>query len=258
MEKIDFETVLVEASRLPYVKIDRELFLRKELRGKYSKEIVVLAIEYNPAYAGIKAEDLDQIAKSCITSETTKVTALSAAAGIPGGFGLIGAIPADLAQYFGHILRALQELIYIYGWKELDLNTNNMSEETKNILTLFVGIMFGVNGAATAVNKMAGQMAKQVAKKLPQKALTKGVVYPVVKKVATMLGVHMTKDIFAKGVSKAIPVLGAAISGGLTYVTYKPMAEKLKRYLETCEIANVDFYKEMQNEDIIDVKVTEA
>ena len=220
--------------------------------------MAICTIEYNPAYAGIKAEDLDQIAKSCITSETTKVTALSAAAGIPGGFGLIGAIPADLAQYFGHILRALQELIYIYGWKELDLNTNNMSEETKNILTLFVGIMFGVNGAATAVNKMAGQMAKQVAKKLPQKALTKGVVYPVVKKVATMLGVHMTKDIFAKGVSKAIPVLGAAISGGLTYVTYKPMAEKLKRYLETCEIANVDFYKEMQNEDIIDVKVTEA
>ena len=37
MEKIDFEAVLVEASRLPYVKIDRELFLRKELRGKYSK-----------------------------------------------------------------------------------------------------------------------------------------------------------------------------------------------------------------------------
>lgn len=258
MEKIDFETVLVEASRLPYVKIDRELFLRKELRGKYSKEIVDLAIEYNPAYAGIKVEDLDQIAKSCITSETTKVTALSAAAGIPGGFGVIGAIPADLAQYFGHILRALQELIYIYGWKELDLNTNNMSEETKNILTLFVGIMFGVNGATTAVNKMAAQMAKQVAKKLPQKALTNGVVYPVVKKVATMLGVHMTKDIFAKGVSKAIPVLGAAISGGLTYITYKPMAEKLKRYLETCEIADVDFYKEMQTEDIIDIEVTEA
>ena len=42
MEKIDFEAVLVEASRLPYVKIDRELFLRKELRGKYSKEIVDL------------------------------------------------------------------------------------------------------------------------------------------------------------------------------------------------------------------------
>lgn len=35
-----------------------------------------------------------------------------------------------------------------------------MNEETKNILTLFVGIMFGVNGAVNAVNKIAGQVAK--------------------------------------------------------------------------------------------------
>ena len=35
MEKIDFETVLVEAAKLPMVKIDRELFLRKELRNRY-------------------------------------------------------------------------------------------------------------------------------------------------------------------------------------------------------------------------------
>lgn len=257
MEKIEFETVLVEASKLPIVKIDRELFLRKELRGKYSKEVVELAVEYNPAYAGINTDDIERIAKSCITSETTKVTALSAAAGIPGGLAMAGTIPADLAQYFAHILRILQELIYIYGWQELDLDSNEINEETKNILTLFVGIMFGVNGATVAVNKLAGQMAKQVAKKLPQKALTKGVVYPIVKKVATLLGVHMTKDIFARGVSKAIPVLGAAISGGLTYVTYKPMAEKLKGYLESCEVAKVEFYDKLRDEDIVEVEVTE-
>ena len=40
MEKIEFETVLVESAKLPMVKIDRELFLRKELRDRYSKEIV--------------------------------------------------------------------------------------------------------------------------------------------------------------------------------------------------------------------------
>lgn len=252
MEKIDFETVIVEASRLPMVKIDRESFLRKELQNKYSKDIVDLAIEYNPAYAGLKVEDINKIAKSCITAETRKVTALSAVAGIPGGFAMLGTIPADLAQYFGHILRILQELIYLYGWKELKLDANELDEETKNILTLFVGIMFGVNGAVSAVNKLAGQVAKQVAKKLPQKALTKGVVYPIVKKVATLLGVRMTKEIFAKGVAKAVPILGAGVSGGLTYVTYKPMAQKLKKYLESCEVANVDFYKNMREQDIID------
>lgn len=64
--------------------------------------------------------------------------------------------------------------------------------------------MFGVNRAINAVNKIAGQVAKQVAKKLPQKALTKGIVYPIVKKVATLLGVQMTKEVFARGVKGII------------------------------------------------------
>ena len=259
MGKIEFETVLVEASKLPIVKVDRELFLRKELRDKYSKDIVELAIEYNPAYAGIKVSDINRIAKSCITAETTRVTALSAAAGLPGGFAMFGTIPADLAQYFGHILRILQELIYLYGWQDLKLDAEDMPEETKNILTLFVGIMFGVNGAVNAVNKIAGQVAKQVAKKLPQKALTKGVIYPIVKKVATMLGVQMTKEIFAKGVAKIVPVIGAAVSGTLTYATFKPMANKLQKYLASSELANVEHYKNIDDseddEDIIDVEI---
>ena len=63
MEKLNFETVLVEASRLPIVRVDRELFLHKEFKDKYSKDIVDLAIEYSPAYAGIKTSDIDKIAK---------------------------------------------------------------------------------------------------------------------------------------------------------------------------------------------------
>ena len=100
-----------------------------------------------------------------------------------------------------------------------------------------------INGAVNAVNKIAGQIAKQVAKKLPQKALTKGIIYPIVKKVARLLGVQMTKEIFAGGVSKAIPVVGAVISGGLTFLTYKPMSEKLRKYLASCEVADVECYK---------------
>ena len=143
MAKIEFETILAEAARLPLVKIDRELFLRKELRDRYKRDIVEMAIEYNPAYAGIPVEEINRIAKTCIVAETSKVTAISAAAGIPGGFAMIGTIPADLAQYFGHILRILQELVYLYGWQDLGLEKGELKEETKNLLTLFVGIMFG-------------------------------------------------------------------------------------------------------------------
>lgn len=257
MEKIDFETVLVESAKLPMVKIDRELFLRKELKGRYNPEVVEKAIRYSPAYAGISVEEINRIAKSCITAETTRVTAISAAAGIPGGFALIGTVPADFTQYFAHILRIVQELIYLYGWKELNLDSTEMNQETKNLLILFVGIMFGVNGSVNAVNKVATQVAKQVAKKLPQKALTKGTVYPIVKRVAALLGVRMTKQIFSKGVAKVVPIVGAAISGGVTFITYKLMAEKLREYLASNELASVEHYKQMVDEAIIDVEIIE-
>lgn len=82
---------------------------------------------------------------------------------------MLGTIPADLVQYFGHIFRILQKLIYLYGWQDLSLDSNEITEETKYLLTLFTGVMFGVNGAVKAVNKISGQIAKQIIKKLPQK-----------------------------------------------------------------------------------------
>lgn len=44
VEKIDFETVLVEATKLPMVKINRENFLKKEFQGRYKNEVVEMAI----------------------------------------------------------------------------------------------------------------------------------------------------------------------------------------------------------------------
>lgn len=254
MEKINFEMILVESMKLPLVKIDRGSFLRKELQGRYSQEIVEKAIQYNPAYAGIFVEDINGIAKSCITKEVRNVTLLSAASGLPGGLTMLGAVPADLVQYFAHMLRILQKLIYLYGWNDLNLDYEEMNDEARNLLTLFFGIMFGVNGAVQAVNSLSVQIAKQVAKKLPQQALTKTTIYPLVKKVATLLGVQMTKQIFSRGVAKIVPVVGAIVSGGLTYATFKPMSEKLQEYLASNNLASVEFYKKIDDVTIIDIE----
>ncbi len=73
-------------------------------------------------------------------------------------------------------------MIYLYGWRDLNIDSKEMKEETKNVLTLFFGIMFGVTRAVNAVNQLSVQVAKQVVKRLPQKALTKGIIYLIVKK----------------------------------------------------------------------------
>lgn len=241
-EELFFST-LKNALKVPGVKVKREKFLKNQLNKHYSSEIVELAVQKNPASAGIPIEVIDKLAKSCIRNETSKVTSISAAAGLPGGVAAFGTIPADIAQYYAHVIRILQKLVYLYGWNEMFELDDEVDDETMNHLTLFVGVMFGVNTANAAINQLAKSAAVQLQKDLIKKPLTKGTVYPIVKKVAGMVGVKMTKDTFSKSVSKAIPIAGAVLSGGLTFATYTPMANRLKKHLRELPIADVDFYK---------------
>ena len=143
--------------------------------------------------------------------------------------------------------------------EELYNADEEFDDETTNQLTLFLGVMFGVNSANAAVSKLAKVATVKVEKDIAKRALTKGTIYPVVKKIAERMGVKMTKEIFAKSVGKVIPLIGGVISGGLTYATFKPSATKLKNYLIQLPIADVESYKTEQA-DIVDadfVEITE-
>lgn len=108
------EDALTAAMKIPLAKVSRDKFLRKELIKYYPEEVVQLAIDKNPAYAGIPRWSVNKIAKEVISYETNKVSGLSFFAGLPGGVAMIGTIPADFAQYFGFMLRVMQNwLIYM-------------------------------------------------------------------------------------------------------------------------------------------------
>jgi putative membrane protein len=150
---------------------------------------------------------------------------------------MVGTLPADAIQYLGHMLRIAQKLAYLYSWPDLFEQKEELDEATKNVLILFLGVMLGTQMANQAVTQVAGMIAKNVAKKLPQRALTKGVIYPIVKKVAGYIGINMTKRIFANGVAKVVPVIGAVVSGGVTLGTFLPMAKRLQKHLADLELA---------------------
>lgn len=103
--QISFESVLNAAAKAPLVRIDRAEFLRKQLSGRVSPEMVDTAVERGPIAAGVPQDIIDKLAKGSIDFETTKVTAISAAAGLPGGTAIAATIPADLAQFYAHVLR---------------------------------------------------------------------------------------------------------------------------------------------------------
>lgn len=224
--------ILKRAAALQGVKIERDVFLRTEL-GKYCpSKMVDKAVKTTPALAGVPDDIVDKVANASIRLESKKVSGLSFLAGLPGGLALFGTIPADLIQYFAHVLRIEQKLAYIYGWESFLDDDDEIDDETMFELILFLGVMMQVGGAATTLTKFAIDVAaKGVAKTIQKKALTKTVYYPVIKGVLRVLGVQLTKETFAKTVSKAVPVIGGVISGGLTYATFVPGAKRLKKYL---------------------------
>lgn len=83
-------------------------------------------------------------------------------------------------------------------------------------------------------------------------------IYPVVKKIVKIIGVKLTKELFAQGVSKIVPVIGAVVSGGMTFFSFKVMSGRLKKCLQSGQLANVEYYKSTGSESIIDVEVVDV
>ena len=252
--ELTLQKVLAAAIKAPGIKVRRDVFLRKELIKFYHEDVVERAIAFNPARAGIEKSRINSISKTIINYETTKVTTVSVAASLPSSAAApaaIGAAAADITSYFVFILRATQELAYLYGFEQFDFAEDNVDSETMNLLLIFLGVMFGTQGAASTLNKVANTLAAHVAKKLSQQPLAKGTIFPIVKQVATKIGIRMTKQIFADTVASAIPVIGSLMSGGLTYVMFRPCCMKLRRILMHYNLCDPDYYKQVSHDDSI-------
>lgn len=246
-EKFSIETIIEYALKLPGVKINRSDFLRKELTKFYTPKIVEKAIQTNPAQAGIEVRKIDKIANGCIGFETTKVTAISAATGIPGGIALVATIPTDIIQYFGHVFIILQKLTYLYGWADFtNEDGNELNDETKTYLLLFLAVMLGVNTIGPIVDKAAKIAIAKAQKKLAEKIVIKeSQVFATATAKATTA---VAKKALADEVSKSIPLIGAFASGGLTLISFLPMAQRLKAHLRTLPLADVNTYKKGDDE----------
>ena len=179
----------------------------------------------------ISKDRIDALVNACIKNHTAKVTGISAAAGIPGGLAMAATIPGDMAQYYWHTFVLAQKLAYLYGIPDLRDEEGNLSETSQDMLTLFVGVMMGAAAANNVIKNLSKAFAEQVVKRLPRQALTKTVYYPIIKQVAKWIGINLTKSSFAKGLGKAIPILGGAISGALTFASFRPSAKRLQKKL---------------------------
>ncbi|MCI5904990.1 MAG: SHOCT domain-containing protein [Oscillospiraceae bacterium] len=242
-------TVITKAVQLPGVKVNRREFLTKTFASDTNR--ITDIVDNGPIAANYTQEELSKISHKLILQRTSESSAVSFAAGIPGGVAMVATIPADVLQFFGMTLRLAQELSYIYGAQDLWENGEVDDEKVRNQLIVYCGVMFGVSGAVSGLHILANQLAKTTLKKLPQKALTKTFWYPIVKQIGKAIGIKVTKTTVAQGISKAIPIVGGVISGGLNFASMLPMANRLQKALDE---ANFNYTDADLEQDIIDIE----
>ena len=258
-KSLDLTNVISTAIQIPGVKVSREAFLREQFKD-FPQERIEFIVEKGPIEAGCTREELKRKANRIIKERTAISTGASFVAGIPGGLAMAATIPADMLQFYGVALRMAQELIYLYG--EVDIWCDGVPDPDRvtNQLILYCGVMLGATGAAQTVRLMSSALAKQALKKLPQQALTKTFYYPVIKSILKFFGVSVTKNTFAKGVSKIIPVVGGVVSGGITFASMLPMGNRLSNTLDKAhfDYTMSDFESDMRDISKVCAKETEG
>ncbi|MBQ3631807.1 MAG: TerB family tellurite resistance protein [Prevotella sp.] len=230
-EPITWNRILGVVLSMPGVKVDREAFLRKELKPYCSAAKLNMLGSVRP-YNIVSDGIVDKVANSCIKRHTALVTTASTIAGLPGGLAMAATIPGDITQYYYHVIVLSQKLAYLYGFPDFCEEDGELSEGASDLLTIFMGSMMGAKVADQGISELAKEVAKEAVGRLQRIAITKSAVYPIAVKVAQLVGVKLTKEGMAKTVGKLIPIAGGLFSGSLTLFSFNPGAKRLQKRLK--------------------------
>ena len=111
----------------------------------------------------IDEKQIASTARKAINNTTMKSSAASFVSGLPGGVAVVASIPADILQFYDMSINLAQKLMYLYGYPDM-CNDDKLTEEGKNSLIVFLGVMLRVSGFGTAVKGVSSALAGQAVK----------------------------------------------------------------------------------------------
>lgn len=236
-----WDNALSMVLKIPGALVDRKDFLRNELSLYCNEQQLNDILEGRLKTTEVLTKKrIQKLAKGSIKYHRNLASMASGFAGLPGGLGLAAAIPADMAQYLYHVIILIQKLLYLYGVPDLRNSNNEIDDELKNIITLFIGVSMGADLASRGAKEFLKKLAKEVAIRIPRKALTKTTLYNIVKQTAKWIGIKLTKNKLGNALGKMVPLIGFPISASLTYFSFTHMSKKLKNHLDTEVLENLE------------------
>ncbi len=228
-ESLSLDNLITQALKIPGVRVNRAEFLSTAFANEGI--LVRQIVEEGPVACDYSDVELDTMADKLIFKRTSESSAMSFAAGIPGGLAIAATIPADTLQFFAMSLRLTQELAYLYGAKDFFSCEGEEGMLVRSLLICSLGTMYGIEGAAPGTRLLASHLALRAVGGTPTRATTIEFWKPIVKSISKELTVRLTTDTASKGVAKLIPVIGGFFSGGMTFFAMRPMGQKLEKTL---------------------------
>ena len=222
---------------IPGAKVDRQEFLETVLSLYVKDKEKLKNIENVKPWSIVSHEALDKIAEERVSLRKKFVTTASFAAGLPGGLGLLGTIPADVLQYNYHLLILSQELAYLYGFPDFYDEKGNATEVTvQALIVMFFGIQTAIGNAG---REGAEQLIKMLAKGAPKRIATlkwgNTFLFKAIQGIAKWLGVKgglaVSRKEIGAAVGKAIPVVGGFVSAGFSYMTFTMDSKRYVKFL---------------------------
>lgn len=238
------ESILDKLGSIPGVRVNRTEYLQNEFAKKHRKEMSDI-LRRGPVAAGISKEEISKIADQAIQAEAGKTTIISLGTGAIGGAAALAAVPADITQFYIHVFRIIQKLLYLYGWEEEIFDSaGNIDDATKNILILYLGVMSGVGAAGKVVAEITKAAAKRVIREVPVRFfkmyITKQTFRTVVNKIVKAVGVKSAAKFAVASGSKVVPLIGGVVSGVITAAFFIPMSKRLKKCLAEGVLEEID------------------
>lgn len=216
--------LLTAILKIPGAKVDRSKFLDRELRLYCDESKLNEVKEGNKApYDVITEKLLDKIADQRINYYVTQASSFSFVSGLPGGFGMLVTLPADMVQYYYFLFKIAQELAYLYGFHDFCDENGELTERSLNTLTILIGVMSGNAITAAGLKIVSSQVLEQ---------MSRVTFYQIAKSIARELGMMMSKRSILKAFGVAIPFLGGLLSGSITMLNFRPSAKRLKKRLQ--------------------------
>ena len=231
-DKTIWNKIIVTAVSSDILRVDRADFIREQMSHCMPGIDRDAAEVISPRHV-LDKRDFDRFVRKSVDYHMRLACLASAGAGLGGGWLLLGTIPADILQFYSHAIVLLQKMLYLYGWPQLTGRSGSMDDESRRIVTLFLGEMMGAGIVSALAGEIAEAAVKQAAIRLPQNAAVQVAVDRALEYVIKTTGVKLSKDALGRGVSKVVPFIGAPVSAAITYRTFRVMASRLRRALES-------------------------